>query len=290
MRIGWKTWMAPVIASVGLCAGCASSGFFGAKGTTPSDAGLSSTTSAPQTFPSGVNASPLNSESTPGDLYGSMPSQPSVVSKSGGVVLASMRQVGQSISNALRIESKVTPPDDPVKLDNQPANTDKAAVDLHYSAGYFFETQKKFVESAAHYRDALQRCPTDVRSLAGFGRVQEQLGNRAEAELNLRRACELAPQDAMPWNDLAQIYARRHDLNSAMSCLQQAVKLQPTNPNFRNQLARLLIEAGNPDEAVRQLSSTIGDVNAQQQVATWLAQRQHIEIAKSPTPVRLPAE
>ena len=82
--------------------------------------------------------------------------------------------------------------------------SNQVAADLHCHAGYFFETQKKYAEASSHYRDAMTKSPRDARALAGYGRVQDQLGNRIEADQYLMKACEVAPQDPGPRGDLAQ--------------------------------------------------------------------------------------
>ena len=259
-----------------LMSGCISPNLFGWRTLN------STTTSAGQPASLSANAaSNGGAEPIPTDLYGKMPTQPAATPTSkSGVVLASMWQAGKSVTNALKIQSKVSPAVDPVKLDNQPANTAQVAADLHYHAGYFFETQHKPADAAAHYRDALQKSPEHVRAIGGFGRVQEQLGNAVEAEGHLKKACELAPQDAAPRNDLAQFYARQKKLPVAIDLERQAVTLQPNNPGYRGALAQLLVDVGQHQEAVQQLAAIHGDAAAHFQVGCLLNERRQPELAR----------
>jgi tetratricopeptide (TPR) repeat protein len=181
----------------------------------------------------------------------------------------------------LKIPEKVIPAVDPVKLDNQPANAAQVAADLHYHAGYFLEAQQKPVEAAIHYRDVLQKSPDDARAVAGYGRVQEQLGNTVEASQYLQRACELAPRDPAPFNDLAQFHARQSNLDAAIQYQRQAVSLGPTNQVYRSTLAKFLVDAGRSDEAVQQLAAAHGEAAAHFQVSCLLQDRGQTELARN---------
>jgi predicted negative regulator of RcsB-dependent stress response len=260
MQSKWAISVSTLAVTGVLLTGCTSAGFFGSSG----NASLGNQ-SALEGFASSTAA--------PTDGYGAMPKQPIQMGTTTGALLAPIRQAGDSIAKALQIKPKVSTADDPVKLDNQPDDKERVAADLHYHAGYFFESQQKFTEAAAHYRSALDRSPKQSLYLAAYGRMQDQLGNRAEAEDFLRRACELAPQDPAPLQDLAQCYARRQDLERAIQCLEKAVTLQPTNAIYRSHLARILIEAGRPDDAVRNLATVHGEANAQMVVASFLNER-----------------
>lgn len=270
MRSTWQVFTAFIGTATLLTTGCASSGLWPQSTKSLAGSVPSSSSGAPQALAADASASSQNSQPSP-DVFGAMPTQ--TAPATGGVVLASLRQAGSSISNAFRIQPKVTPPDDPVKLDGQSPDP-KIAADLNYHAGYYFETQKKYGEAASHYQRAMQGAPNDARSVAAYGRVLDQLGNGIDGEQQLRRACELAPKDPAPLSDLAHCYARRQDWNSAITCQRQAVALQPGNQVFRTQLARFLIDAGQPDEAVQLLIPSHGAEKAQLVVGAYLNERQ----------------
>ncbi len=284
MRRTWYLWSCAALTTIALMCGCTSPSLFRLRApTSPSLTGPTqlNASSTSNTASGSASTASFGSESAPTDGFGNLPTQiPTSFATTGGVVLTSLRQAGTSVSNALKIQSKVSPAVDPLMLNNQPANSARVAADLHYHAGYFKETQKDFVAAAAHYREVLQKLPNDVRALAGYGRVQDQLGNTVEAEKFLRRACELAPQDAAPLNDLAQSYARQKNMDAAITSQQQAVTLQPTNPLYRSSLASLLVDAGRDDEAVQQLAAVHGEATAHFQVGCLLYERRATDLAR----------
>jgi tetratricopeptide (TPR) repeat protein len=196
------------------------------------------------------------------------------------VVLASLANVGKTLSQAIQIPTSVTPAADPVKLDNAPKNTTGVAADLHYHAGYFFETQEKPIEAASHYREALQKSPQDARALAGYGRALARLGNTVEAEDYLKRASSQAPQDPAPHHDLAQFYSQQKNFETAIRCEQRAVELQSTNPQYRIALASLLLDSGNHADAAHVLSAVFGDAMACFHVGCMLNDRQQPQLAR----------
>jgi tetratricopeptide (TPR) repeat protein len=274
MRCGWSLWFGTVLTTTALTSGCTTPTLFGPR-------------SAAQSATSATSASPVQESNASSALSSQAnsseklvkPAQSATTSTS-EIALASLLQAGKSVSNALKIQPKISPFLDPVKLDNQPANSAQVAADLHYHAGFFRENQQDYMAAAAHYREVLQKSPNDVRALAGYGRVQDQMGNTVEAEDYLRRACELAPRDPALWNDLAQSHLRRGNLDMAIRCQEQTVTLQSTNGLYRAALAKLLVATERPDEAVLQLAAVHGDAMAHFQVACLLHERQATDLAR----------
>lgn len=284
MRRTWMRWVGTTLVATGFVSGCVTSSTSGSRPLAQTLTGTwqPSALSA-DANPSLNSASPAASavEEAPQDPYGKLPQQAVATSAmSGSVVLASLKQAGSSLTESLRIQPKITEAADPVKLNNQPANSQKVGADLHYHAGYFFETQHKLPDAAAHYREALQTTPDDIRCLAAYGRVQDQLGNPTEAESYLRRACQLAPQDPAPLSDLAQCYARRQNWEAAIPCAQEAIRLQPANQGNRVRLAGILLDAGRETEAVQELASVHGEALAHYQIGCLLYERRATEAAK----------
>ena len=264
-----KITFCSVMIAAGMASGCTSPTLSGPRTTSLSGTAANAISQSNTTLSSGLGQH--NSIGASADPYGSMPVQPPpAATNTSGVALASLLQAGKSVTNALKIQPKVTSVTDPVKLDNQPSNTAQVAADLHYHAGFFRESQRDFAAAAENYRTVLEKNPNDVRAVAGFGRVQDQLGNTVEGEKYLRRACELAPKEPAPWNDLANSHFKRNKLAEAITCQEQAVALQPTNAQYRGTLARYLIDAGRTDEAVQQLAAVHGEAAANFEVGTLL--------------------
>lgn len=260
------------VASSAVLSGCKSPSWWMPGRSTASTSAPSAASGALSGFPAPPNA---NAAGTPGGL-GSTP-EPSTT---GGVVLASLANVGKKLSQAIQIPTSVTPAVDPVKLDNAPANTTEVAADLHYRAGHFFEMQEKPAEAASHFREALQKSPQDARALAGYGRALARLGNTVEAEAYLTKASAQAPQDPAPHHDLAQFYSQQKNLEAAIRCEQKAVELQPNNPQYRVALASLLLDSGNHADAAHVLAAVFGDAMACFHVGCMLNDRQQSQLAR----------
>jgi tetratricopeptide (TPR) repeat protein len=191
----------------------------------------------------------------------------------GGTVMATLKSAKDSLYSATRIKSPVTPVRDPIKLDNQPSNVNTVAADLHYHAGRVFETQNSLDVAASHYRDALARTPNDVRLLTSYARVQDRMGNIAEADTLYRRAIDLNPNDAASYNDLAMCHARHGKLDIALGTLPRAIRLEPQNKLYRNNLAVVLVDSGRPEEAFEQLAAVHGEAIAHYNLGYLLLER-----------------
>jgi tetratricopeptide (TPR) repeat protein len=198
---------------------------------------------------------------------------------SGSGMLASFQRTRESFVDAMRIQPKVIPAADPVKLDNQPADMNSAAADLHYHAGRMFEAHGSTEVAAAHYRDALSRAPNDVKLLTGYARIQDKLGNVPEADAAYKRAIELNPSDGSAYNDLAMCHARHGNLDVAMGTLQRAINLEPGNKLYRNNLALVLVDSGRQDEAFQHLVAAHGEAVAHYNLGYMLLERKSQEAA-----------
>ena len=100
---------------------------------------------------------------------------------------------------------------------------------------------------------AVSSRPTDVWTLLERGRVHEALGDvprmRADAEAALRLAPELSAALALR----GQARALANDLPGALEDLRAAVARRPDEPTHREELGRLLLAMGRPDEGQREL-------------------------------------
>jgi tetratricopeptide (TPR) repeat protein len=198
---------------------------------------------------------------------------------SGSGMLGSFQRARESFVDAMRIQPKVIPAADPVKLDNQPANMNSVAADLHYHAGRMFEAYGSPEVAAAHYRDALSRSPNDAKLLTGYARIQDKLGNVPEADAAYKRAIELNPSDGSAYNDLAMCHARHGNLDVAMGTLQRAINLEPGNRLYRNNLALVLVDAGRQQEAFQHLVVAHGEAIAHYNLGYMLLERKSQDAA-----------
>jgi len=181
-----------------------------------------------------------------------------------------MAKATSAIRDSFKIKPKVSSAFDPVKLDNQPANPQAVAQDLHYHAGLVFEEQNQPAVAAGHYQEALNAAPNNPKILTAYARTQDRLGNFREAEQWYRRAIERAPSDPMPVHELGLSYHRNGDRESAIGCFQQAVALAPTHSVYRNNLALAYFDAGRKEDAFEQLVAGQGKAMAHYTLACLL--------------------
>ena len=104
----------------------------------------------------------------------------------------------------------------------------------------------------------MARSPEDAALLVGALTGRELLREpfeRAPRIALYERAVALEPKNAAACNDLGLCLARQGQLDKAVARLQQAVKLQPAKTLYRNNLATVLVEIGDPQNAYAHLAA-----------------------------------
>jgi tetratricopeptide (TPR) repeat protein len=87
--------------------------------------------------------------------------------------------------------------------------------------------------AAEHYRRSLDAAPDQPHCLCAYGRLALQLGRREEALACLRRAAELAPDDADTVRRAAAGLRRANRADEARALLRAARFRNPRDPRFR---------------------------------------------------------
>ncbi len=123
-------------------------------------------------------------------------------------------------------------------------------------------TGKDVAEANRKARAAAERAvsedPTLGEGYAALGQILVSVDQNAKAaEVEYRRAAELAPASAEPKIGLASILADFGQIEEAVDLLQQAVRLEPLSVNAHFDLARLLTSLGRYDEAVESARKAI---------------------------------
>jgi len=127
--------------------------------------------------------------------------------------------------------------------------------------------QRKFDDAAAKYQIILNAYPDSLYALSNLGVVRFQQGNYAAAEKSLRRAVELAPQDAFSHTILGIALYQQGKYDQAITTLQRAIALDPKDPKTRNYLGISLSQLGRQESAEQQcrkaieLDETYGDAH-----------------------------
>jgi tetratricopeptide (TPR) repeat protein len=114
-----------------------------------------------------------------------------------------------------------------------------------YLADALFDSGE-FAKAAAAYRAALELNPKSAPAELGLARSEVRAGNLKEAEAHFRKAAELdaAWKDAML--ELAPLYEKNGQAAEAIALYRQF----PDNVAARERLGQLLLESGNPAEAI----------------------------------------
>lgn len=90
-----------------------------------------------------------------------------------------------------------------------------------------------------------------------LGRAYEQLDDAEPAELHLKAAIEIDPEDVDSMHLLATLYHRTNRINLAHQRLQGLIDIDPAHERARELLSRLYILARRRDEAIRQYDELI---------------------------------
>jgi TolB-like protein/Flp pilus assembly protein TadD len=120
------------------------------------------------------------------------------------------------------------------------------------------EGQEAIAKARASAKSALALDPNLVEAHSAQGAVLMEIDcNFAAAEAELRRAFELAPQNALGANGLAILIARFGRLDEAVALAQRAIALEPLRASYHFNLARYLTALGRYDEAEAALRKAI---------------------------------
>lgn len=125
--------------------------------------------------------------------------------------------------------------------DSPPADELRAAV------GALRANQPRRAEALC--REHLLAHPGSIRHLAVLARSLAKQHRFADAEAELRRAVELAPEHAILHEDLGSVLAAAGRLEAAQDAFQRALKLAPEAPSARRKLGEVLAALGRGAQA-----------------------------------------
>jgi tetratricopeptide (TPR) repeat protein len=167
-------------------------------------------------------------------------------------------------------------PNDPTSL---AYNGSPPGPDLYVAAARVHETHNNVANAEQQYKLALEISETDLPALLGYAHLLDRQGKLDEATHYYQQAALHHPQDAAAHNDLGLCYARRGMLNESVVELAKAIELQPQKQLYRNNLATVFVELGQPQQALQQLLATEQPAVAHYNLACLLQQRGHAQVA-----------
>jgi Flp pilus assembly protein TadD len=132
----------------------------------------------------------------------------------------------------------------------------------YLAAARLHESQGRLREAVQQYEFAVQEDPTNVQLLARVGAIYDRLGNGAMAEKTYLEALRQAPSDARLHNNLAFSYILRSKWKDAEIELTRAIELAPDFARARVNLGMVLGHNGQFDDAFKQFEAALPPADA----------------------------
>lgn len=152
-----------------------------------------------------------------------------------------------------------------------PSREPGAAVFVAY--GKLEEKRGNLPKAQSSYQSALKKDQKSVEAIMGLARVNQLAGRIKEAEQGFLKAKEIAPKSPVVLSALAQFYAGQDRLNEAIVLQRTAMQAAPVDKTYRYELARVLTQAGQVDEAMSHFEQTVGIAAAHYNVGLILQER-----------------
>lgn len=139
-------------------------------------------------------------------------------------------------------------------------------------AGHTAAWEQRWADAAGFYRTALDESPDDMLALTSLGLANFEMQDYPAALTCYQRACEVNPEDPLPFEKTARIleklgrlteavqvslqtaelYLKSHDVEKAVKNIIHALSVQPDNLNARSRLAVIYEKMGKKYESVQE--------------------------------------
>lgn len=127
----------------------------------------------------------------------------------------------------------------------------------HIGIGQALSARGQAADAMGHYQTAVRLRPNDAGVRLALALYLHARGDAAAAETEYRRVLQLAPAEARAHRGLGMLFLNSARPKDAVSRLADAVRIQPTNPEFSLEFARALEESGDLVRAVTQYRRTL---------------------------------
>ena len=119
-----------------------------------------------------------------------------------------------------------------------------------YLSARLLDDRGKKDEAVAAFQALMKRSPADASLVYEYANLLEKSGRVPEAEGALRDRLAADPLDANALNALGYMFAERNmKLDEAVSLLQRALKVEPSNPSYLDSLGWAYFQQGKIDLA-----------------------------------------
>ena len=112
-----------------------------------------------------------------------------------------------------------------------------------------------------------------TRSAPRGARMEDRIGNLPVAENLYQQVATACPQNAGALNDLGLCMARQGKLEASLATLEQAIRLEPDKPLFRNNAATVCVEMRQDQRAMAHLSAVHTPAEVQFNMGQFLVVR-----------------
>ncbi|HUA16272.1 MAG TPA: tetratricopeptide repeat protein [Verrucomicrobiae bacterium] len=114
---------------------------------------------------------------------------------------------------------------------------------------------ERYNEAFQAFQQMLKDFPNTPFLHYAYGSALESLSQHDEAEVQLREEIKLAPDNALAYARIADIFLKTGHPENALSNAQRAVELDPQAPGGHELLGRALLDTGKTEAAVRELET-----------------------------------
>jgi tetratricopeptide (TPR) repeat protein len=160
------------------------------------------------------------------------------------------KQGGKKLSQPFKSSNNAPVDSISVFNDNKDLNAN-----FYLQWGLLEERKGNLDKAEQQYEQALKVEPGNVDVLLAYAHMYDRHERLAEAETYYHKAVQQHPRNASAWNDLGLCLARDEKLAESAEALNKAVALDPKRKLYRNNLATVLIEMGQHDQALRHLQA-----------------------------------
>jgi protein O-mannosyl-transferase len=128
-----------------------------------------------------------------------------------------------------------------------------SALDAHVGLGDGLSQQGHFDDAIGHYRTYLAARPDDVMVLTNLGRALATVGREAEGVDAFRRVLTLDPQNSQATRNLSLLLFNRGDYTEAATYARRVVRERPADAVGHDLLGMALAELSKWDESITEL-------------------------------------
>jgi len=189
-----------------------------------------------------------------------------------------MVEAGKQVGDALKIDPRVDPANDPTKLStaHKPIGSK-----LYLRSAKMLEHRGDLQGARSHYERAVQTDPRQVQPLIALARFHDRRSQFDKASEYYQRAVKLDKSHSGACNDLALCLSRSGRIDEAVVALQRAIELKPKKVLYRNNIATVLISANRANEALDHLRAVHPPAIAHYNLGFLLTQQGHHRLART---------